>query len=132
MSKIRKMTRLNSAALAVLALAAMPTTAEAQETVLPKYKQALACSGYYTVLHFYMDKKNPGTKQTLEYKGYATDWLKLAALLRDPSDDLEKDFEAKQQDADDLIRNDSRANELKQVQTYCMTNGIARFKWDQK
>lgn len=132
MSKIVKMTRLNSAALAVLALAVMPIAAEAQETPFPKYKQALACSGYYTVLHFYMDKKNPGTKQTLEYKGYATDWLKLAALLRDPSDDLEKDFEAKQQDADDLIRNDSRASELKQVQTYCMTNGIARFKWDQK
>jgi len=132
MSKIRKTTRMNSAALAALALAAMPIAAEAQETPLPKYKQALACSGYYTVLHFYMDQKNPGTKQTLEYKGYAADWLKLAALLRDPSDDLEKDFEAKQQDADDLIRNDSRASELKQVQTYCMTNGIARFKWDQK
>lgn len=132
MNKIMKMTRLNAAALAVLALAAMPIAAEAQDTPLPKYKQALACSGYYTVLHFYMDKKNPGTEQTLQYKGYATDWLKLAAVLRGSGDDLEKDFEAKQQDADDLIRNDSRASELKQVQTYCMTNGIARFKWDQK
>ena len=132
MNKIMKMTRLHSVALAVLALAATPIAAEAQGTALPKYKQALACSGYFTVLHFYMDQKNPGTEQTLEYKGYAADWLKLAAVLRDPSDDLEKDFEAKQQDANDLIRNDSRSSELKQVQTYCMTNGIARFKWDQK
>ena len=132
MNKIMKMTRLHSAALAVLALAATPIAANAQEAALPKYKQALACSGYYTVLHFYMDQKNPGTKQTLEYKGYAADWLKLAAVLRDPSDDLEKDFEAKQQDANDLIRNDSRSSELKQVQTYCMTNGIARFKWDRR
>tara|TARA_R110002020_G_scaffold407884_1_gene617815 strand:+ start:181 stop:528 length:348 start_codon:yes stop_codon:yes gene_type:complete len=115
-----------------MALAVTPLAASAEETVFPKYKQALACSGYYTVLHFYMDQKNPGTKQTLEYKGYATDWLKLAALLREPSDDLDKDFEAKQQDANDLILNDSRASELKQVQSYCMTNGIARFKWDQK
>jgi ABC-type sugar transport system substrate-binding protein len=132
MNNIIKMTRSVSAAMFVLAAAATPLAANAEEPVFPKYKQALACSGYYTVLHFYMDQKNPGTKQTLEYKGYAADWLKLAALLREPSDDLEKDFEAKQQDANNLIVDDSRASELKQVQTYCMTNGIARFKWDQK
>ena len=132
MNNIMKLMRSATAAIFVLASAATPLAAGAEETVFPKYRQALACSGYYTVLHFYMDQKNPGTEQTLEYKGYAADWLKLAALLREPSDDLEKDFEARQQDANNLIRDDSRASELKQVQTYCMTNGIARFKWDQK
>lgn len=132
MNNMIKMKRSAAAAMFVVTLAVTPLAANAEETVFPKYKQALACSGYYTVLHFYMDQKNPGTKQTLEYKGYATDWLKLAALLREPSDDLEKDFDAKQQDANDLIMDDSRASELKQVQSYCMTNGIARFKWDQK
>lgn len=130
--KMMKTTRSATAALFGVALAAIPLTAQAAEPAMPQYKQAIACSGYYTVLHFYMDKKNPGAAQTLEYKGYATDWLKLATLLRDPSDDLEQDFDTKQQDANDMITDDSRAAELKQVQDYCMTNGIARFKWDQK
>lgn len=127
-----EMTRSISAAMTMLAVAITPGTANAEETKMPGYEQAMACAGYYTVLHFYMNDKNPGAKQTLEYKGYATDWVKLGALLRQPGDDLEKDFAAKQEDADDLIRNNDRVAELKQVQNYCMTNGIARFKWDQK
>ena len=132
MKSIAKMVLSGPAAMVATAMAGMPVAASAADTVAPKYKQAMACSGYYTVLHFYMDQKNPGADQTLEYKGYATDWLKLAASLRGADDDLEKDFDAKQVDADDLIRNESRAAELKQVQTYCMTNGVALFKWDQR
>lgn len=129
-----KATVTRSAASAVLglALAAMPVAAQAEEAAMPQYDQAIACSGYYTILHSFLARKNPGAAQTLQYKGFASDWLKLAALLRDASDDLEKDFIAKQKDANELILDDSRKSELAQVQNYCMTAGIARFKWDQK
>ncbi len=128
----QRMTKTASIALTLLAVVATPIAANAEEPVWPKYKQAIACSGYYTVLHFYANKENPSGVQTAKFKGYASDWLKFAALLRQPGDDLEKDFDTKQQDANNLIMDDSKASELKQVQSYCMTNGIARFKWDQK
>ena len=127
-----KVTPSAAGAMLGLALVAIPVAAQAEEAAMPKYKQAIACSGYYTTLHSYMARKNPGADQTRQYKGFATDWLKLAALLKDPSDDLEKDFIAKQEDANTLIMDDNRKSELAQVQNYCMTNGIARFKWDQK
>jgi hypothetical protein len=127
-----KMTRSATRAMFLLALAATPLAAKAAEPAMPQYKQAIACAGYYTLLHSHMNRTSPGAAETLEYKGFASDWLKLAALLRQPSDDLEKDFIAKQQDANALIMDDDRAPELKQVQSYCMTTGIARFKWDQK
>lgn len=127
-----RLVRLTSRATLGLFLAATPIVASAAETGMPQYEQPIACSGYYTILHSYMDRENPGASQTLQYKRYASDWLKLAALLREPSDDLERDYIAKQEDANSLILDDTRVAELKQVQNYCMATGNARLKWDQK
>lgn len=121
--------KLMTTAMSVLALAAAPLAVDAKELPMPQYKQAIGCAGYYTVLHFYANNADPSSKSTAMFKGFATDWLKLAALLRQPSDDLEGDFEKKQQAANTMINDDDRAAELAEVQTYCRTNGMAHFKW---